>query len=75
MTMPDSQRYPWNINLINNVEDIVDFLGVKVSKSGNSSMFPAVEMRIAQVTFVKKNTIENNLFYKLLAEGPVEKKI
>ena len=64
MTIPDSQRYPWNINLINNVEDIVDFLGVKVSKSGNSSMFPAVEMRIAQVTFVKKKPQLKIVYFK-----------
>jgi len=27
MAMPDSQRYLWNLYLINNVEDIVVFLG------------------------------------------------
>ena len=28
MAMPDSQRYHWNLYLINNVEDIVVFLGL-----------------------------------------------
>ena len=30
MTMPDSQRCPLTLYLINNVEDIVVFLGLKV---------------------------------------------
>ena len=30
MTMPDLQQYPWNLSLINNVEDIVVALGFKV---------------------------------------------
>ena len=28
--MPDLQQYRWNLNLINNVEDILVFLGSKV---------------------------------------------
>jgi len=32
MLMPDSQRYPRNLYLINNGEDIVFFLGFKVFK-------------------------------------------
>ena len=27
MGVPDSQWYPWNLNLINNMEDIVVILG------------------------------------------------
>ena len=30
LTMPDSQRYPWNLNLIKNVEDTVFFRTQKV---------------------------------------------
>ena len=37
MTMPDSQRYPWNLYLINSVEEFVVF----------SICFPAVEMRLS----------------------------
>ena len=44
MAMPDSQRYPGNLYLINNMEDIVVFLGLKVFNFDNSSFFPAVEM-------------------------------
>ena len=41
MAMPDSQRYPWNLYLINNMEDI---LVCKVFKSDNSYIgFPSVE--------------------------------
>ena len=35
MSMSDSQRYPWSLYPINNVEDIVDFLGLKVFNSDN----------------------------------------
>ena len=31
--MPDSQRYPWNLYLINDVKDIGVFLGLKVLNS------------------------------------------
>ena len=30
MALLDSQRYPWNLYLIINAEDIVDFQGLKV---------------------------------------------
>jgi len=33
--MPDSQRYPWNRYLINNVKDIVVFLGLEMLNSDN----------------------------------------
>ena len=39
MAMPDSQRYPRNLYLINNVEDIEVFTGVEVTDSNTSSMF------------------------------------
>jgi len=39
MTMPDSQWYPSKLYLINNVEDIVVFLGLS-----DNICFPAVEM-------------------------------
>ena len=45
MAIPGSQRYPWHIYRINNVEDIVVFLGLKVLNSDHSICFPAVEMR------------------------------
>jgi len=30
VSMPDSQQYPWNLNLIKNVEDIAVFLTRKM---------------------------------------------
>ena len=50
MAMPDSQRYPWNIHLISNVEDM-NVLGL---------IIPAVEMRKSIL-----NTIENIQVYQL----------
>ena len=38
LAMPDLQRYPWNLYLISNVEDIVVFLGLKVFISDNFYM-------------------------------------
>ena len=40
MAFIDSQRYPWNLYLINSVEDIVIFLGLKVFDFDNFYMFP-----------------------------------
>ena len=54
--MSDSQRYPWNRYLINNAEDIVVFLGLKVFHSKNSSMFSCSKK--AQVTFVEKSQLK-----------------
>ena len=40
MAMPDSQQYPWNLYLINNVEDInVVFLGLNMLKFDKVSRF------------------------------------
>jgi len=33
--MPDSQRYPLNLNLSNNVKDIIVFLAWKLLNSGS----------------------------------------
>ena len=49
--MLDSKRYPLNLYLINNVEQIVVFLVLKVFDSDISYMFSC--SRSAQVTFVK----------------------
>ena len=40
--MTDSQMYPWNFNLINNVEDIVIILGFKVFCSKPFFMFSSI---------------------------------
>ena len=52
MTMPDLQRYPTNLYLINNLEDIDIFLGLKMFNSDNFYMFSC--SRNAQVTLVEK---------------------
>ena len=39
MTLSDLQRYPWNLYLINIVEDNVGLLGVKMLNSDHSFMF------------------------------------
>ena len=49
LTMPCSQQVPSKPYIINNVEDIVVFLGLNVFKSDNSYMFSC--RRNAQVTF------------------------
>ena len=51
MVMSDTQEYPWNMYLINNVEDIVVCSRFKVLNSDIPSCFPAVEH--VQVTFVE----------------------
>ena len=50
MAMPDSKQYLYVI--INNVEEIVDFLGLKVFNYDNSLMFSF--SRIARVNYMKK---------------------
>ena len=50
--MPNLQRYPWNLYLINDMEDIVVFLGLKLFNSDNINMFSC--SRNAQVTFIEK---------------------
>jgi len=42
MAMPDSPRYPWNHFLINNVENIVVFLGLKVFDFDNSTQLKII---------------------------------
>ena len=48
MAMPDSQRYPNKLCLINNVEEMLFFLGLKVFDSKNYYMLSC--SRNAQVT-------------------------
>ena len=48
MTVSDLQRYPCNLYLINDVEDIVVFLDLKVLISDNYNKFSA------QITFVEE---------------------
>ena len=50
MTMSDLQGYHWNLYLINIIEDIFVFLGLKMFVS-----VPVVEMR----TFVEKSQYHN----------------
>ena len=55
MAMSDSQRYPRNLYLINDVEDIVVFLNVKVFISGNSVMFSCrrnKQVTVNKITYV-----------------------
>ena len=58
--MSDSLRYPCPLCLINNVEYMVVFLGLKVLNSDNSCMFFCVEMHTSHVC--RKTPIENNQF-------------
>ena len=58
MTLSDLQRYPWNLYFINNVEDIVIFLGLKVFNSDNSFMFTC-SFKITVVEKQQLKTIEN----------------
>ena len=51
IAISDSQRYPLKLRLINNLEDIVMFLGLKVFNCNNSFMFPC--SRNAKVKFVE----------------------
>ena len=60
MTMPDSQWYPLNISLIDTVEDIVVFLGLKVFNSDETYTFSC--NRNAQVTFVGKPQLKIIIF-------------
>ena len=68
MAIPDSQRYPWNRYLINNMEDIVVFLSLKVFNFDNSvEMCKSLKLRNQKMVF---NMI-NNLYLnqtKLLRE-------
>ena len=64
MTQSDLQRYPWNLYLINNVEDIVIFLGLKVFNSDNSFMFTC-SFRITVVEKPQLKTI-SLMYYKHL---------
>ena len=61
MAIPDSQQYPWNLYLIDYVEDIVVFLGFKVFSS-DIFYISVVEMR---KSFVRETTIEKNQFSKI----------
>ena len=57
MAMAYSQQYPWNLYLINNEEDKVIFLDLKVFNFDNSVCFPGMEM-----CFWRETSIENNQF-------------
>ena len=67
MTMPDPQQYPWNFYLIDNVEDIVVSLGLKVFKSDHSIMFSCSRNTRCASNFCRETTIEKNHFSKLKA--------
>ena len=54
--MSNTQRYPWNLYLINNVKDFFDLLGLKVFIY---LCYPAVEKH---VLFCRETTIENYQF-------------
>ena len=62
MTLPDKQRYLRNYYMISNVEDIVVFLGLKLSNSDNSDTSSC--SRNVKVPFLKKPHL-NNEFLKL----------
>ena len=53
IAMPDLQRDPRNLYLINNVDDIVIFPGLKMFNSDNFYMFSC--SRNAQVTLMEKH--------------------
>ena len=56
----NGHQYPWNLYLINSLEDVVAFLGIKVSNSENSYMFSC--SRNADVTFVEKPQFKMSVF-------------
>ena len=60
MAMPDSQRYQYNLYLINNAKDIDIVLGLKVFNSDISYMFSC--NKNAQVMFVQKPQLKINSF-------------
>ena len=62
MAMSNSQRYPEQIYLINNMEDIVVVLGLKVFDSNKS--YPISSSRNVQVTFVEKPHLKIISFFK-----------
>ena len=53
MVLPDSQRYLWNLYLINNVEDVVFVFKIIYG------------MIIPKGSSYRETTIENNYFLKL----------
>ena len=53
--MSNLQRYPWNLYLINNMEDIIVFLSLKLFNSDDINMFSC--SRNAQVTFIEKLSV------------------
>ena len=64
MAMSDSQRYSWNLYLINNVEDIFVFLVLLEFHALIIPIcFPAAEMRHGH--FWRETTFENNQSSKL----------
>ena len=54
MTMPDSQRYPSDLYMINNVEDIIVSWGFKVFVSNNSNTFSVVETFLSNSYLTRK---------------------
>ena len=62
MTISGVQRYPWSLYLINNVEDIVGFPGLRFFNVEHSYVcFPALEMR-KSLYFVAKPQLKLNSF-------------
>ena len=60
IAMTDAHRYPWNFSLINNVEDIFDFI---VSIVVIPKCFPVLEMQ--QVTVVENPQLINKLYMEI----------
>ena len=63
MAMTDSQRYPCHLYLINDVEDIVGFQGLKAFNSDKSLMFSCSIYE--QVTLVENPQFKIISFLKL----------
>ena len=64
MEMPDFQRYPWNLNLITNGEDIVVFLTRKVFSSDIFYMYSIISKKNVKVNFPKKKKLQINQLFK-----------
>ena len=62
--MPDSHRYPVNLYLINNVEDIVAFIDFYVFNFDYSYMFSC--SRNVQVPFVEKPQLKLIIFQLII---------
>ena len=57
MALSDSQRYPWSLYMINNVEDTVVFIGLKLFTPDHSYVLLQYKY---ECQFWTETTIENN---------------